>query len=125
MGKFKIRHMFIAGAVVGAFLLGAGAMYAMPGSYRTNVSSGAVNYAPEEATLVSQKAAGTEVKVTYESNASTEADYVYTVELTVDGDLVMSTTVSWTAGEIPGTKKKLTFAYEVDRGEIAQVDLYR
>jgi len=49
------------------------------------------------------------VVVQLESNVSTEADHIYTIELMVDDELIATNTATWAAGAIPGGKVKLTF----------------
>ena len=65
----------------------------------------------DEVTIVNVKVKSlTKVNVDLESKGTTQVDYVYSVYLYLDDvKWPNAETVSWTLGEIPGTKKKISF----------------
>lgn len=61
-------------------------------------------------TKIKSGASNDEVKATMESKDTTEADYLYTVDLILDGDVADTATVSWTSAQIPGQSQSVTFS---------------
>jgi len=83
--------------------------YAITSFYKQLVGVGNVSFS-QEVNISDIKIAGSDkVKVNLTSTALTEADYVYTVSLYLDFVNIDSTTVSYTAGQIPAFTKKVDF----------------
>lgn len=104
------RFLVITVLLLSFAAAGYGVGYAITSFYKQLVGIGNVVYSNEVAVKDIKVAGPTKVKVIVESTANTEADYAYTVTLYLDFvDVVPGQQVSFTAGEIPGTKKTKTF----------------
>mgnify|MGYP001618652572 CR=1 FL=1 len=92
---------------VGAAFYGVG--YAFTQFYKQVAGVGTVEFV-DQATVQDVSVIGADkVKVKVQSNSLTEAGYSYTVAFYLDGEQVATQTVSWTAPQIPGVSKNLTF----------------
>lgn len=111
MVKLTVRKLLIFG-LVGIILSVAGyfSAQAITMLYKQVTGSGNVEYSDQ--TTVSQVVVqgADKIKVSLVSTATTVASHVYTVELYLDGNDTATQTVNWTAGQIPGTTKSVTFA---------------
>jgi len=101
----------VAIILVVVFLIGTTTTYAISLFQKNLAGSGQMNFT-NEVTITDVKVKSlSKVDVTVESNAQTLALRNYSIYLYLD-DVKWETpmTVSWTAGEIPGTQKKVSFS---------------
>ncbi len=108
MKKFTIIMISIALLLALVFTLTPLGTIAMAYFSKIVAGLGQTQYT-DEVTVSNIKAKGTKVDVDLTSVATTQADVVYTVILYLNDVSTATLTISWTAGEIPGVTKKVSF----------------
>ena len=98
---------------------------AMSGTFLTIAGVGGTQYVDEVDVIYVRVTGPDKVKTQFESTATTEADYVYDAVLLIDDLETLTSIVSWTAGQIPGTKKTLTFSTSTTAGTSFDIDVRR
>ena len=87
-----------------------GAAYALSIFAKEIAGYGQIKFTSEVTVTDSSLDGASKVKIKLQSNVNTVADKVYNVRLILNGELVSTQTVSWTAPQIPGNTKVKIFS---------------
>jgi len=107
------KKLIIAGITILITLASITAVWSLTSNFRIITGLGSVEWVNEAVvSQINQKGSETnsQIIIKLTSTADTVADNIYTVTLYLNDIETATDTISWAAGEIPGTQKKITFS---------------